>query len=142
METCTGSCDKIGGHEVNRTPVRNTYDALWKEYRSVDDSIILINVIRQILEYYFLQICGYKNGNLRADLLDKNYKAFDDGTPKKTNYAIASAMISLLNTGVAGFNDGLYFDSSAIVPDQIRFVFRKIFEVTNQEQHYEMMMRG
>ena len=142
VEPCTGPCDKIGGHEVNRTPVRNTYDALWEEYRSTDDSIILMNVIRQILEYYFLQICGYKNGNLRADLLDKNYKAFDDGTPEKTNYTIASAMISLLNTGVAGFNDGLYFDSSAIAPDQIRFVFRKIFEVMDQTQHYEMMMRG
>ena len=36
--------------------------------------------------------------------------------------------------------DSLYFDMSAVDPDQIRFVFKKIFEVMRQEQHYKHMI--
>ena len=37
-------------------------------------------------------------------------------------------------------NDGLFFDASAIEPQQIRIVFEKIFTATDQIQHYNMMM--
>lgn len=138
---CLGTSNTTGGGQINISPVKNTYDALWEEYLTSDDSVILMNVIRQILEYYFLQICGFKNGDLRAELLDKNKKAFDDGTKEQFEYSMASAMINLMNTGVAGFSDNLYFDASAIDPNQLRTVFQKIFEVTNQQQHYNMMTR-
>ncbi len=36
--------------------------------------------------------------------------------------------------------NSLYFDMSAVDPEHIRYVFRKIFEVMHQEQHYRHML--
>lgn len=96
-------------------------------------------VIRQILEYYFIQMVGYKSGNLRNDLLDKHKEEFvktnPDGSENKDDYTIASAMIAMLNVGATGFNDGLYYnDASAADIDQMKAVFEKIFKVMDQEQ--------
>lgn len=130
--------------KVNFSPVKNTYDSLWEEYRTATDSIALINVTRRIMEYYYLQICGYSSGDLRTDLLEKNRHRFEntlsDGSIDKTDYNVAAAMLAVLNVGARGFNDGLFFDASAIEPQQIRTVFEKIFKVTEQVQHYSMMM--
>jgi hypothetical protein len=93
-------------------------------------------VIRQILEYYFVQMIGYQNVDLRRDLLDKHEDEFE-----KDDYVAASAMIAMINVGATGFNDGLYYDASAANVDQLRNVFQKIFRVMNQEQHYNMMTR-
>ena len=49
-------------------------------------------------------------------------------------------MLAVLNIGARGFNDGIFFDVSAIAPVQIRGVFEKIFAATRQKQHYDMMM--
>jgi wobble nucleotide-excising tRNase len=131
---CTRPDDRVGGGKVNFSPVKNTYDSLWEEYRTATDSIALINVTRRIMEYYYLQICGYSSGDLRTDLLEKNRHRFE------TDYNVAAAMLAVLNIGARGFNDGLYFDASAIGPQQIRTVFEKIFAATDQIQHYKMMM--
>ena len=50
-------------------------------------------------------------------------------------------MIAMINVGATGFNDGLYYDSSAANVEQLRNVFQKIFNVMDQEQHYNMMTR-
>lgn len=39
---------------ININPVKNSYAALWDEYKEVKSAIPLMNVIRRILEYYFL----------------------------------------------------------------------------------------
>ena len=141
---CTRPDDHVGGGKVNYSPVKNTYDSLWEEYRTATDSIALINVTRRILEYYYLQICGYSSGDLRTGLLEKNHHCFEvtlpGGSLDKTDYNVAAAMIAVLNIGARGFNDGLFFDASAIEPQQIRIVFEKIFTATDQIQHYDMMM--
>lgn len=141
---CTREDERAGGGKVNYSPVKNTYDALWEEYRIATDSTSLLNVTRRILEYYYLQICGYSGDNLRADLLERNKPDFEvvqpDGSVDKADYNIAVAMIAVMNIGARGFNDGLYFDVSAIAPEQIRTVFEKVFVATGQEQHYGMMM--
>ncbi len=144
VTSCTHPDDCVGGGKVNYSPVKNTYDALWAEFRTAQDSLSLINVTRRILEYYFLQICGYSSGNLRTDLLDKHQTDFEttlpDGSVDKTDYNLASAMIAVLNIGARGFNDGLYFDISATQPSQIRSVFKTIFFAAGQQQHYYLMM--
>ena len=142
---CEEDSKLAGGGKVNRSPVRNTYDALWYEYATTDDPETLMIVIRQILEYYFIQMVGYSNGNLRKDLLDKNEKEFvkdlEDGSQDRNDYVAAAAMIAMLNVGATGFNDGLYYDSSAADITQLRSVFERIFKVMGQEQHYDMMTR-
>lgn len=140
---CTDELKFSGGNKVNRSPVRNTYDTLWHEYSYTDDSETLMMIMRQILEYYFIQMVGFKSGNLRRELLDVNEKEFvkelDDGTEDRTDYIAASAMIAMLNVGATGFNDGLYYDSSAVSVDSLRDVFERIFKVMHQEQHFQMM---
>ncbi len=140
IEECDEDDTLTGGGKINRSPVRYTYDAYWHEYMTTENPETLMMVIRQILDYYFVQMVGYKGGNLRQDLLDKNEKDFvKDGD--KTDYTIASAMISMINTDATGFNDGLYYDSSAADCDHLRTVFERIFRVLKQEQHYDMMTR-
>lgn len=133
----------VGAAKVNRSPVRNHYDALWNDYCTTQDPLMLMNDVRQILEYYFIQLCGYKGANLRENILDRNKDAFikktANGKPDDTNYIIASSMFSLLNAGANGFNDGLFYDENAFSVEQIQFVFYKIFEVMEQTQHYKMM---
>jgi wobble nucleotide-excising tRNase len=136
IEECDDDDTLAGGGKINRSPVRNTYDALWDEYMHTDNPETMMMVIRQILEYYFVQMVGYHNVDLRRDLLDKHEKEFS-----KEDYVAASAMIAMINVGATGFNDGLYYDSSAADVKQLRTVFEKIFTVMKQEQHYNMMTR-
>ena len=145
IKECVDESDRTGAGMINVNPVRFYYDSLWHDYKTTKSTETLMNVCRQILEYYFIQMCGYKNSNLRAELLDENESDFirtrDDGSIDRSRYNIASAMIALLNVGATGFTDGLYFDSSAADYDQIKYVFRRLFEIKHQEQHYKMMMQ-
>lgn len=144
VKPCTRTTELVGGGLVNYSPVKNTYDSLWAEYRTATDTISLMNVTRRILEYYFLQMCGYSSGDLRTDLLERNRSDFEqvrpDGTVDKTDYNVASAMVAVLNVGAREFNDGLFFDASAIEAAQLKTVFQKIFTATGQSQHYDMML--
>ena len=47
----------------------------------------------------------------------------------------------MINVGATGFNDGLYYDSSAADVKHLRSVFEKIFTVMKQNQHYDMMTK-
>lgn len=135
IHLCIEENGLVGGGFNNYSPIKNTYEALWAEYKTSTDPTILMNVIRRILEYYFLQIGGYKGTNLRKDLLDKNKDSF----PSRWEYDSAAAMIAYINTGAAGFDDGLYFDTNAVSVEQMRSVCRNIFHALNQEQHYDYM---
>ena len=136
MKHCTRTDELVGGGVVYYSPVKNTYDSLWEEYRTTTGTISLMNVTRRILEYYFLQMCGYSSGDLRTDLLERHRtdveKVQPDGTIDKKDYNVASGMLAVLNVGAREFNDGLFFDASAVDPAQLRAVFRRIFTVTGK----------
>ena len=137
--------DAFDGHAVNASPVRNSYDALWYEYATAVNPATLMIAIRQILEYYFVQLLGYPGANLRKELLDKHESQFihilEDGSRDKSDYRAAASMIAMIDAGTYGFNDGLYYDASAADINQLRKVFEKIFEIMNQHQHFAMMTR-
>lgn len=137
IKLCQVRSGEVGNKYVNYSPIKNTYDALWAEYKTATEPIILMNVIRRILEYYFMQIVGYKGKDIRTEVLDKNREKF----PNQWEYDTASAMIAYINTGAAGFDDGLYFDQSSVSASQLRSVFKNIFYVLKQDQHYDYMMR-
>ena len=126
--------------KTNDSPVKNEYDALWREFMTTNDSMIAMNAARRILEHYFLQVSGKKS--LRK-LIDQNRASFvgknDDGSDDTSRYDLAVAMVGCLDTTSAGFNDSLYFDSSAVSPDRYREVFKDIFYSLGQDEHYEMM---
>jgi len=144
VKLCVRDSQKVPTEKENFNPVQNSYAALWSEFREVDTVIPAMNVIRRILEYYFMQLCGYDGVNIRKQVLDEHKDNFvetpAEGLPDYTKYHLASAMLSYINASSVGFSDGLnYVDDCADI-ELYRTVFKLIFEALEQEQHYNMMM--
>ena len=138
-------CTRENKTEIeNFNPVQNSYAALWGEYREVQSPIPVLNVIRRILEYYFLQICGYDGTNMRKTILEDHKEQFiqsgDDGQLDYTQYHMAASMLSYLSTGTTGIVDGLNFVDDCMDVEQCRATFEMIFTLMNQGQHYRMMI--
>lgn len=143
-------CDEVNPNEptqrMNVNPVKNSYAALWDEYREVKSAVPLMNVIRRILEYYFLQLCGYEGATLRHVILvqgkaEGRFKDVD-GNIDEERFQLASAMLSYINASSIGMNDGMDFVEECLNADECRRVFEMIFEAMNQKQHYEMMLEN
>ena len=140
-------CDKQNPDEptarINVNPVKNSYAALWEEYKEVSSAVPLMNAIRRILEYYFIQLCGYEGSNLRKTILEDNKDAFthdEFGNEDNTRYDMASTMLSYIDATSYGVNDGLHYVDDGMDVEMYRETFRMIFDHMHQEQHYNMMM--
>lgn len=128
---------------MNVNPVKNSYAALWEEYKEVTSGIPLMNVVRRILEYYFLQLCGYEGNDLRQRILIENKDAFihdEEGNEDYTKFDMASAMLSYIVANVSGVNDGMNYVDGCVDIEMCRDTFRMIFKYMEQEQHFNMMM--
>jgi len=125
--------------QMNVNPVKNSYAALWEEYKEVSSPIPLMNIIRRILEYYFLQLCGYEGESLRKRILEDHKEDFicDDDY---TKFDMASSMLSYISSTAHGINDDMHYVDDCSDPDVCRDTFRMIFQHMGQEQHFEMMM--
>lgn len=143
VEPCVRKVVRTYEQDRNYNSVQSSYHALWREYESLDLPIPLMNVIRRILEYYFLQLGGYDSRALRTTVLDLVKKQITDtagtGVPDYTKYHLAQAMLSYINRADS-FNDGMDFADESIDCEQYRDVFRTIFEVMGAERHYKRMM--
>lgn len=129
----------------NYNPVQNSYKALWSEYKELSGSITTMSVIRRILEYYFLQLCGYDGVNLRKEVLENKKPCFiipsgDDTPDDDSRFHLAQSMLSYIGKQDHGFNDGMDFVDESTDVTQCREVFKMIFECLDQIQHYNMMM--
>lgn len=128
---------------MNVNPVKNSYAALWQTYKEVSSSTALKNTIRRILEYYFLQLCGYAGDDLRKIILeDHKYDLTHDSDGKGNSepYEMAKALLCYITSDCSGFNDGLSYTDEFIDPQICRDTFEKIFRYMGQGQHYDMMM--
>lgn len=126
--------------------MKNSYAALWDEYSEVKSTVPLMNVIRRILEYYFLQLCGYEGATLRHVILvqgkaDGRFKDVD-GNDDEEKFQLASAMLSYINANSIGMNDGMDFVDESLNAAECRQIFEMIFDAMNQRQHYDMMIRN
>lgn len=103
-----------------------------------------MNVIRRILEYYFMQLCGYDGVNIRKRVLEDQKRKFvetpAEGLPDYTKWHLATSMLSYLNANSAGLSDGLNYVDDCTDIELHKTVFKLIFEALEQEQHYKMMM--
>ena len=129
--------------KINVNPVKNSYAALWEEYKEVTSGIPLMNTIRRILEYYFLQLCGYDGSLLRQRILEEHkndFAADAQGREDYTKYDLASAMLSYIASNETGFNDGMHYVDDYMDTQLCRDIFKMIFKIMGQEQHYNMMM--
>lgn len=128
----------------NFSPVQNSYSALWTELNEVTSSITIQNVMRRILEYYFMQLCGYDGNNVRDIVLgeknrDKFIKKIEGQKPDMTEYHLAESLLAFI-TSSHGIMDGLNYVDDCEDVDAYRRVFKRIFEVLCQDQHYRMMI--
>lgn len=143
-------CDDVNPNapteRMNVNPVKNSYAALWDEYKEVKSAVPLMNVIRRILEYYFLQLCGYEGSKLRQVILvqgkaDGRFKDAD-GNDDEEKFQLASAMLAYINASSIGMSDGMDYVEDCLNADECRSIFEMIFEAMDQKQHYDMMYRN
>lgn len=131
--------------QINVNPVKNSYAALWEEYdelKNVTSAIPVMNVMRRILEYYFLQICGYDGSQLRRTILEEHkqdYICNENGDEDYTKFDMATTMLSYIAASTYGVNEGLHYVDDVIDPQQCRDTFRMIFQHMGQDQHFRMM---
>lgn len=145
IRLCEKQSPEIPSEMMNYNPVQNSYAALWEEYKILEAPIPLMNVIRRILEYYFLQLCGYDGTTLRDVILKQNKEKFictdENGNNDYSAYQLASAMLSYIQTKSSlGVTDGINYVDDCVDVSQTKETFKKIFTLMNQSQHYEMMM--
>lgn len=126
----------------NRNPVQNSYVALWEEYRVLNSTIPLLNVIRRILDYYFIQLCGYQETNVRKTILEEHKDDFVDedasGHKDYLKLHLATAMLSYIGCA-EGFVDGFNLVEDCSDAEQYKKVLEMIFDKLGQKQHYDMM---
>ncbi len=112
----------------DHNPIKTSYELLWSEVRNENRSKLTIqNTLRRILENYFKIL-----GNMDKDKIIDKF----DGREK----VICASLFSWVNDGSHSAHDDLYVSTSAATVDAYLAVFRRIFEVTEHIQHYQMMM--
>ena len=140
VEPCIIMPTAVSERPRNYNPVQNSYHALWAEYHKLDAPIPLMNIIRRILEYYFLQLCGYDGEELTNTVLKRIKEKTEGEEDSRLKYHLAQAMLFYIRRS-STINDGQHFVDESIDGAHYKDVFCMIFEVMGQPQHYEMMMR-
>ena len=143
---CIKDSELVPNQENNFNPVKNYYAVLWNELKESTSSAGAMNLIRQILEQYFIHLCGYDDLTLEKRILEQNRDKFvnysSDGELTETNHLIATQMICHLSRTPAFIGDGLHFIHDEENADVYKEIFKNIFIAMGQEQHYKMMMGG
>ena len=133
---------KMGSRSVaeacgTENPIKGSYELLWKELRDWKDKIgemdnvKLQNVLRRIIEDYFVMFGGHK----RNTLVPGNFS--DD--PEVM--AIITSFARWYDEGSHDIFDDLYVESPRSMNEKYLQVFRQIFVKLGHESHYRMMMR-
>ena len=144
IKLCKRQSKEVPTEQENYNPVQNSYAALWDELRDIQSTIPCLNVMRRILEYYFLQLCGYEGSDLREIVLEKKenrdmfIKQVEGEKPDMTDYQLASSLLAYINNP-NGISDGLNYVEDCEDADAYKRVFKMIFDALGQSQHYKMM---
>jgi len=112
-------------------PIKSSYELLWDEMRSADrrdDLAGVRNAMRRILEYYFTFLGGEPLQQMVERL---------SGTDK----TIGMSLLMWLHDGSHTAGEDLFCAVNGETVDMYRRVFRKIFELKEQLEHYDMMMK-
>jgi wobble nucleotide-excising tRNase len=142
-------CDEWqgAGSKTNVNPVKSAYVALWSEYKdllkaredaSTSYRATLLNNSNQILEHYFIQLCGYSRDAVRNAVK----KASDGFTSNENNakYMLALSMLDSITSDSRYAPDSAYFSGGTVDAAQYQEAFKSIFTAMSHQQHYEKMM--
>lgn len=114
-------------------PIKGSYELLWKELRerrNEMDNIAIQNVMRRIIENYFI-VFGGLNGK---ELIGDNF------TEDPEELAIATSFASWYDEGSHDISDDLFVEHPNILTEKYMSVFRKLFDKLGHIAHYNMMM--
>lgn len=113
-----------------KNPIQTSYELLWQEFknREQNSGVTLQNTMRRIIENYF-KILG-KYGD---DELIEKFTTLEE-------QEICRSLISWINDGSHSINDDLYIEVQDDAIDKYLKVFEAIFEKTDHQGHYKMMM--
>ncbi|RAZ82406.1 AAA family ATPase [Cereibacter johrii] len=122
----TSQKSELWSHKEN--PIKSSYELLWREVRRKPPSDTAIqNVMRRILEHYFKFY-----GGIKPESIIDNF----DGKDKM----ICSTLLSWVNDGSHFATDDLYMACDPGQVDRFLIVFQRIFEVSQHDGHFRMMM--
>jgi wobble nucleotide-excising tRNase len=109
-------------------PIKTSYELLWSELKKpVIQNLTVQNTMRRILENYFKILGGIDLNNL--------YEHFEG-----EEMIHCKSLISWVNDGSHYSHDDLYVAIEEPMVASYTKIFFKIFKVTKQLPHYEMMM--
>lgn len=121
------------GAQVNRydeNPIKTSYELLWNEMKSQGRSSLTIqNTLRRILEHYFKIL-----GNTNTDEIINKF----DGKDR----VICHSLLSWVNDGSHNADDDLYIATDDGAVENYLDIFRRIFDLSGQISHYNMMMEN
>lgn len=122
-----GIVSEVQGYDFN--PIKTSYELLWQEVKSFDErnAIIVQNTMRRIIENYFKIL-----GHMKDDDLINQFEAEEK--------VICRSLLSWINDGSHFVNDDLYIDTNPDTIERYLSVFKRIFTLTGNEGHYNMMM--
>lgn len=116
-------------------PIRSEYEMLWDVIRKFhydgDCSVSIQNVMRRIIESYFVIMGGYNKRKLIPD-------NFSDDPDEMT---IVNSLARWADEGSHGFAEDLYAVNSYEMNEKYLRVFERLFVKLGHEAHYRMMMR-
>lgn len=123
------TCTSVTPHGI-KNPISTSYELLWQELRNDSHaSVVTIqNTMRRIIENYFSMLGGAKE-----DYIVGHFDSVEE-------QMICRSLFHWINDGSHSIPDDLYFDNDCASIDKYKEIFRRIFIVTNNEAHYNMMM--
>ncbi len=117
---------KLEKHEGN--PIQTSYELLWSEVKNPNPSLLTIqNVMRRILENYFKFFGGIEPREVCSRLQGKDQM-------------ICNSLLSWVNDGSHYAQDDIYVSLDQGAVQSYLKVFHLIFNLSEHEAHYKMMM--
>ena len=109
-------------------PIKSAYEQLWDEVRSPNPSLLTLpNTMRRILEYYVVDLCGIKLGEISLEF---------EGDER----VICSSLISWANAGSHRVEDQVLLELDEQEVARFKKVFEAIFEKVGHQSHYDLMI--
>ena len=145
IDPCVQDSKVLAGTKENYNPVKDNYEALWDDYQNAVSPTPLLNVMRQIMETYFLQTCSYSIEHMLEEISQPNRFVKEDGSEDKTARQLATNMLRQLESGSRGLSSGIEYAENAEDAQAVamyRNIFRQMFCALRQEQHYDCKTGG
>lgn len=114
----------------NKTPISTSYELLWQDLKDNANSSLIAtqNNMRRIIENYFKLL-----GNQRNEQIEEHFEIAEEKM-------ICRSLLYWGDDGSHSIPDDLHIDSYTDAVPKYKEIFRKIFDLSGNISHYNMMM--